>query len=117
MDTYCDIMDYMENELLKICVGVPESHADAVREALGSAGAGKIGNYDFCSFSCKGVGRFRPLSGAKPAIGEIGQIETVSEEQIQTVCYRSDLDKIIKAIKQVHPYEEPVIDVYPLAQI
>jgi hypothetical protein len=107
----------MENQLLKICIGVPESHADAVREALGKAGAGKIGNYDFCSFSCKGTGRFRPLKGSNPSIGEIGKIEQVAEEQIQTVCYKSDLAKIIKAIKEVHPYEEPVIDVYPLIKI
>lgn len=104
----------MEKEIVKIVVGVPESHAEAVREALGKAGAGKIGNYDYCSFSCKGTGRFHPLSGANPAIGEIGKIEEVPEEQIQTVCYTSDLHKIISAIKEAHPYEEPAIDIIPL---
>ena len=69
-------------ELVKITVGVPETHAEIIRGALGKAGAGKVGNYDFCSFSVKGVGRFRPLKGADPAIGQIGKLEEVAEEQI-----------------------------------
>ena len=69
-------------ELVKITVGVTETHAEIIRGALGKAGAGKVGNYDFCSFSVKGVGRFRPLKGADPAIGQIGKLEEVAEEQI-----------------------------------
>lgn len=103
-------------ELIKIIVGVPETHAEAVRKALGESGAGKIGNYDFCSFSVKGVGRFRPLKNANPSIGEIGKIEEVAEEQIQTICRKSDLHRIIVAVKAVHPYEEPVIDIFPLLE-
>lgn len=90
------------------------THGDVVREALGKAGAGKVGNYDYCSFSVKGIGRFKPLSGANPSIGEIGKIEEVKEEQIQTVCYQKDLKNIIAAVKAVHPYEEPAIDVLEL---
>jgi hypothetical protein len=44
----------------KIVVFSPESHADILREAMGAAGAGKIGNYCHCTFSIKGTGRFRP---------------------------------------------------------
>lgn len=100
--------------MVKITVGVPESHADIVRKALGQAGAGKIGNYDYASFSVKGTGRFRPLKGANPSIGDIGKIEEVAEEQIQTICRKADLERVIQAIRSVHPYEEPVIDVIPL---
>ncbi len=99
---------------VKIVVGVPATHADEVREAMGDAGAGKIGDYSHCSFSVKGVGRFKPLAGAHPSIGEIGKIEEVAEEQIETVCLKKDLDKVIDAIKQVHPYEEIAISIYPL---
>lgn len=101
-------------EVVKIVVFVPESHADKVREALAKAGAGQVGNYSHTSFSVKGIGRFLPLQGAHPAIGQIGQLEEVVEERIETVCYKEDLEKIIKAIKFVHPYEEVALDVYHL---
>lgn len=99
---------------VKIVVGVPETHADKVRKAMGDAGAGKIGDYSHCSFSAKGIGRFKPLAGANPSIGEIGKIEEVAEEQIETVCLKKDLEKVIDAIKRVHPYEEIAISIYPL---
>lgn len=98
-------------EMLKIIVGVPETHEEVVRRAMGEAGAGKIGNYDFCSFTFRGIGRFRPLSGAHPAIGMEGEIAEVPEVRIQSVCLRADLSKIVLAIKSVHPYETPPIEV------
>ena len=101
-------------ETVKIVVFVPETHAKAVREAMGKAGAGFVGNYKYCSFSVKGIGRFLPLKTAHPFLGETGKIEEVKEERIETVCFKKDLDKIIKAIKKVHPYEEVALDVYPL---
>ncbi len=104
----------MNEEVVKIVVYVPESHADAIREALGKSGAGKIGNYDFTSFSVKGTGRFRPLESAHPTVGIIGKITEVIEERIETVCYKKDLGKIIREVRAVHPYEDPAIDVYPM---
>ena len=101
-------------ETVKIVVFVPETHADIVRQAMGEAGAGTVGDYKFCSFSVKGVGRFIPLENAHPAIGQIGKLEEVKEEKIETVCFKDELDKIIRAIKKVHPYEEVALDVYPL---
>ena len=60
------------------------------------------------------MGRFFPTEKAHPAIGKTGRLEEVKEERIETVCFKKDLDKIIKAIKKVHPYEEVALDVYPL---
>jgi hypothetical protein len=97
-----------------IVVTVPETHADLVREAMGKAGAGTVGNYTFCSFSFKGVGRFLPGVGANPAIGSVGKFEAVAEETIQTPCSVELLDTVIAAIKAVHPYEKPSIDLMPL---
>src|SRR3989338_4575777 len=97
---------------VKIVVFVPESHTDIVREAMGKAGAGKIGNYTFCSFSSRGIGRFRPEAGASPHIGKVGKFEEVSEEKIEVVCSRENLDTVIKAIKKVHPYDEVALDIY-----
>lgn len=104
----------MKPEKLKIVVFVPETHADAVRKAVGDAGAGKIGNYSYCTFSSKGQGRFLPLDGANPSVGEVGKIETVDEERIEFVCFKSDLEKVVAAMKAAHPYEEVAFDVYPL---
>lgn len=104
----------MENKYVKIVIFVPESHADGVREALAESGCGKMGNYDSCSFSVKGVGRFRGLEGSDPFIGEIGRVEEVVEERIETICPREKLEEALIAVRKAHPYEEPAIDVYPL---
>ncbi len=107
----------MKSENVKIVVFVPETHTDIVREAMGKAGAGKIGNYTHCTFSSKGIGRFKPEEGAHPHIGEIGKFEEVIEERIETICSKEKLEEVIKAIKEVHPYEEIALDVYPLENI
>jgi len=106
-----------QSKNVKIVVFVPESHTDAVREAMGKAGAGKIGNYTYCSFSSKGIGRFKPEEGAHPNIGEVGKFELVTEERIEAVCERDKLVDVINAIKKAHPYEEVALDVYPLEEI
>jgi hypothetical protein len=101
----------------KIVVFVPESDGERLRTVMGEAGAGRIGNYDHCSFTTKGAGRFLPLEGAHPSIGAVGRLETVAEERIETVCDEANLKDVLAAIRRVHPYEEPAIDVYPLATI
>lgn len=100
--------------LIKIVVFVPLAQADMVRKVMGEAGAGIIGNYSHCSFSSKGIGRFKPLEGAHPAIGKVGQPEEVEEERIEAVCPKNKAKGIIVAIKEVHPYEEVALDIYPL---
>src|SRR5689334_20991038 len=101
-------------ELVKLVVFVPEENADEVRKALGEAGAGKIGEYSFCSFSLKGVGRFKPSRHANPHIGNADTLESVDEERIEIACDKEQASDIIKVIKKVHPYEEVVIDIYPM---
>ena len=107
----------MNSNNVKIVVFVPETHTDIVRDVMGKAGAGIIGNYSFCTFSSKGLGRFRPEQGANPHIGEIGKLEEVVEERIETVCSREKLQDVIKAIKEVHPYDEVALDIYPIENI
>lgn len=98
----------------KIIVYTPESHADILREAIGNAGAGIIGKYSYCTFTIKGTGRFKPLDGANPTIGEVGKLEEVQEDRIETVCEEDKLKAVLQAIKDVHPYEEPATDVYQI---
>lgn len=98
----------------KIVVYVPEDHADKLRQAMGDAGAGKIGNYSHCTFSLKGTGRFKSGEGANPTIGSVGKLEEVAEDRIETVCEAGVLKQVLEAIKKAHPYEEPATDVYPI---
>jgi hypothetical protein len=101
----------------KIVVYVPESHADKLREAMGDAGAGVIGNYTHCTFTLKGIGRFIPGEGSNPTSGEIGKLAEEAEDRIETVCAGDNLEAILKAIRDVHPYEEPATDVYSIEAI
>ena len=101
----------------KIVVFVPEADAETLRDAMGNAGAGKIGNYSHCTFTMKGTGRFKPLEGANPTLGQVGKLEEVAEERIETVCDADKLHAVLEAIKEVHPYEEPAADVYPIEVI
>ncbi|HEX8390500.1 MAG TPA: hypothetical protein VF597_03710 [Candidatus Saccharimonadales bacterium] len=104
-------------ELVKIVVFVPEENADEVRQALGEAGAGRIGEYSFCSYSIKGTGRFIPSNKADPHIGAAGKMEEVAEERIEVACEKDQAAEIIDVIKKVHPYEEVVIDIYSMLSL
>jgi hypothetical protein len=104
----------MKTQNVKLVVFVPVSHADIVRQVLGEVGAGKMGNYDFCSFSSRGTGRFRGNENSNPTIGKAGQFEEVEEERIEVVMPREILKEVIEKMKAVHPYEEVAFDVYPL---
>lgn len=98
----------------KIVVYVPVTHADAVRDAIGRAGGGALGNYSHCTFSVRGIGRFKPEEGADPHIGSVGKREEVEEERIEVTCNPDVVGKVIAAIKEAHPYEEIALDVYAL---
>ena len=101
-------------ELVKLVVFVPEKNADEVRQALGEAGAGKVGEYSFCSYSIKGIARFKPSNNANPHIGSAGKMEEVDEERREVACDKDQVEEIISVIKGVHPYEEIVVDIYPM---
>jgi dinuclear metal center YbgI/SA1388 family protein len=104
------------NERLdKLTTYVPLADADRVRTALASAGAGVIGDYDSASFSTPGEGRFRPLEGAHPTIGTVGDLEVVDEVRIECVLPRAARPRVVGAMLAAHPYEEPAYDVVELA--
>ena len=103
-----------ESEYVAIVVTVPETHADLMREAVGTAGGAKWGEYTFCSFSTKGIGRFVPQQNSDPFIGAHHIPETVLEEKIETICTKEHLEKVLEAIKAAHPYESTYIDIRPI---
>ncbi len=104
----------MKSQYVKIVVFVPKMHADIVRKVMGDAVAGKMGNYSHCSFSTEGIGRFKPLVGAHPFVGEEGKLAEVEEERIECVCERSKAKDVISVVRKVHPYEEVAFDIFPL---
>ncbi|HSJ38121.1 MAG TPA: Nif3-like dinuclear metal center hexameric protein [Planococcus sp. (in: firmicutes)] len=103
-----------EAELVKIAVFVPESHEEELREALGNAGAGAIGDYEHCSYTLSGTGRFRPTADADPYIGESGKMEMTEESKIEVVVRKFEKDRVIRAMIAAHPYEEVAYDVFTL---
>jgi hypothetical protein len=107
----------MNTENVKLVVFVPISHANVVRQTLGEARAGKIGNYDFCSFSSRGTGRFMGNENSNPTIGKSGEYESVEEERIEVVVPREILKEVIEKMKAAHPYEEVAFDIYPIENI
>jgi hypothetical protein len=105
------------SDYVTIVITVPETHAAVVRDAMGRAGAGKVGDYSYCSYSVKGISRFMPNKDSKPYLGNEDVLEEVVEERIETVCNRTILDHVLEEIKKAHPYEETVIDIYPVYEI
>lgn len=101
----------------KLCFYVPESHTEAVKEAVFATGAGRQGNYDCCCFQFRGQGQFRPLEGSDPFLGKQGEVERVSEDRVEMLCDASHLQAALTALRAAHPYEEPAIDVWPLTDI
>ena len=92
---------------------VPPSHLEATRDAVFAAGAGWIGDYSRCSWTALGQGTFQGGEGSRPAVGETGRDETVTEYRVETVVPDDKLAAVIAALRRAHPYEEPAYDVYP----
>lgn len=103
-----------EEKLFKLVVFVPEKNAEHLRQVIGDAGAGHIGNYSHCSFSVSGEGTFLPQAGSDPHIGQQGNLEKVNEVRIETIVPSSQVGEVIKVMLNAHPYEEVAYDLYPL---
>ena len=93
---------------------VPREALDPVRDALFAAGAGRVGDYERCSWYTQGTGTFRGGEGTSPSIGESGREERVSELRLETVFPEERHEDVIAALRAAHPYEEPAFDVYLL---
>jgi hypothetical protein len=100
----------------KLVVFVPREALDTVREALFSAGAGRIGDYERCSWYTAGTGTFRGGDTSDPTVGERGREERVSELRLETVYPEGREAEVVAALRAAHPYEEPAFDLYPLAE-
>ena len=96
--------------MLKLAVYVPESHLDKVKIALFEAGAGRMAQYDCCSWQVRGDGQFRPLDGAHPAIGIVGEVVRTPEWKLEMICPEECAEEVVRALCEAHPYETPAFD-------
>ena len=104
----------MTEQRHKLVWFVPEEALDATRDAVFAAGAGRIGDYERCSWYTAGTGTFLGGEETEPAVGERGRDEHVPELRVETVVPSDLLDDVVAALQRAHPYEEPAYDVYPL---
>jgi dinuclear metal center YbgI/SA1388 family protein len=102
-------------DLDKWVIFVPPENAEAVREAVFAAGAGRIGDYSHCSWSVTGTGQFLPEDGASPAIGSVGTAERVVEDRVEVIAPARARREVLAAMRAAHPYEEPAFDIVALA--
>ena len=100
---------------VKLEIFAPKDYALKIRDELANIGVGHVGNYDHCVAIYPVTGYFRPLLGADPFEGEIGKITETVEHKIEVNCKREMVNEALKVIRGVHPYEEPVVNVIPLA--
>jgi len=98
----------------KLIVFVPREALDRVRDALFAAGAGRIGDYERCSWYTEGTGTFLGGEGTSPTVGKPGREERVSELRLETVFPAERQDEVIAALREVHPYEEVAFEIYDL---
>ncbi|MFH2003793.1 MAG: Nif3-like dinuclear metal center hexameric protein [Bacteroidota bacterium] len=112
--TNIKILKKSNNHLKKIVVFVPSEYTEKVTDAMASAGAGIIGNYEYCSYRSPGVGTFKGSIGSKPFIGKAGEIEKVDEIRLEMIVPDWKIAEVTDAISKSHPYEEPAYDIYPV---
>ncbi len=105
----------LKDTLVKIVVFVPSSHAERVSREMSAAGAGIIGQYDSCSFRVRGQGTFRGGAQSNPRAGKRGVLETVDETRLEMIAPKAEVDRIVRAVKNVHPYEEVAYDILPVS--
>lgn len=104
-----------KEKMYKLVVFVPLDYAESVREAIGNADAGHIGNYSHCTFESRGQGTFKPLKGTSPFLGKRGELERVNEVKLETIIPQANLAEVLSVMVKSHPYEEPAYDLIPLA--
>jgi len=99
---------------VKIEVFVPEGYIEALRDKLNEVGAGRIGNYDHCVSVTTVTGYWRPLAGAEPYEGEVGKISSGKERKLEVNCGEEYVEDALKAIREIHPYDKPLINIVAL---
>ena len=104
----------MDVSFCKLEIFLPASHLSVLQDALRQAGAGHIGQYDSCLSYSPVTSCWRPLANSRPYLGRVGELCTQEELKAEVTCRADQVDAVLEAVRAVHPYEEPVINVIPL---
>ena len=108
------VLDSQQGTQRKVVVFVPNESAAKVEKAMCDAGAGRLGNYDNCSYSMSGEGHYRALDGAEPWAGKVGEIHSEPEVRLEVLVHKALCGKVVAAMIKAHPYEEPAFDIIAL---
>lgn len=105
------------SERVKLVWFVPREALAGTRDAVFAAGAGRIGDYESCSWYAAGTGTFLGGESTDPSVGQRGREERVAELRVETIVPKELLADVVAALRAAHPYEEPAFDVYPLIDV
>ncbi|AYN05115.1 MULTISPECIES: Nif3-like dinuclear metal center hexameric protein [unclassified Flavobacterium] len=119
---FCDALGLTNTKVLipkqqyiqKLITYTVPDNSEKVRNALFEAGAGKIGNYDNCSFNTEGFFTFKGNENSNPVIGEKEKLHTGNEIKIEVVFEKHLQSKVLKALFNTHIYEEVAYEIYDL---
>lgn len=102
---------------IKIEIYTPPEYVVPLRNGLNALGACHVGNYDHVLSlqNCKGC--WRPLEGSSPFLGKIGDLCCAEEIKMELTCPAGLAAQALELIRQIHPYEEPVIHLIPLLSL
>ncbi len=100
--------------MYKLNFYVPQDAKESVKEALFALGVGRYNNYDRCSFETLGMGQFRAINNANPAIGSLHKLEKIQEYKVEMICEAKLIKEAIRTLKEVHPYEEVAYEVFSM---
>ena len=103
--------------MLKLIYYVPESHLESTKLAVFEAGAGGIGNYEHCAWQVLGTGQFKPVKGANPFIGGVGELEQLEEWRVETIVPEDQASKVARALNASPPYEEPAFEFIQMVDV
>lgn len=103
--------------MYKIVVYIPELYLDVVKNAMFSAGAGRLGHYERCCWEVLGTGQFNAMEGSNPFIGKVAELEVVAEYRVEMMCDVGVVKTVIAEMKKAHPYEHPAYDVMKLEDL
>src|SRR5690554_2352844 len=101
--------------MYKLIFYAPKDSCEEVKQAVFASGAGKLGDYEWCSFETPGTGQFRPIGNANPHLGKVGELERVEELKVEVLCLEENVKEATKAMLAAHPYEEPAFEIVELA--
>ena len=100
--------------MYKLHYYVPAEFKEKTKQALFDIGVGKFENYENCSWECLGHGQFKAVGDARPALGELNELEVLQEYKVEMICTDELIEKAVKTLKEAHPYEEVAYEVFKM---